>query len=106
MSYAERGLQGVHEIRIVRSRTSTAEVALDPMPPNATDTFIMLRDRKEKPNPSEGKAAVVERIEAGLARVLGHAYEVTQPTQMRFNELIAGVRSEVAVKVFGENFAE
>ncbi len=47
MSYAERGLQGVHEIRIVRSRTSTVEVALDPMPPNATDTFIMLRDRKE-----------------------------------------------------------
>ncbi|WP_157093761.1 hypothetical protein [Sphingomonas mali] len=49
---------------------------------------------------------MVERIEAGLARVQGHAYEVTQPTQMRFNELIAGVRSEVAVKVFGENFAE
>jgi cobalt-zinc-cadmium resistance protein CzcA len=102
----ERGLQGMPEIRTVFSRTGTAEVASDPMPPNATDTFIMLKDRKEWPNPSEAKAAVVERIEARLAQVPGHAYEVTQPIQMRFNELIAGVRSDVAVKVFGENFAE
>jgi cobalt-zinc-cadmium resistance protein CzcA len=102
----EQALHGMPEIRTVFSRTGTAEVASDPMPPNATDTFIMLKDRKEWPDPSEAKAAVVERIEARLAQVPGHAYEVTQPIQMRFNELIAGVRSDVAVKVFGEDFAE
>jgi cobalt-zinc-cadmium resistance protein CzcA len=102
----EHALQGVPEIRTVFSRTGTAEVASDPMPPNATDTFIMLKDRNEWPNPSEKKAAVVERIEERLAQVPGHAYEVTQPIQMRFNELIAGVRSDVAIKVFGEDFAE
>ncbi len=102
----EHALQGMPEIRTVFSRTGTAEVASDPMPPNATDTFIMLKDRRDWPNPSEDKAAVVERIEARLARVPGHAYEVTQPIQMRFNELIAGVRSDVAVKVFGEDFGE
>jgi len=102
----EHALQGMAEIKTVFSRTGTAEVASDPMPPNATDTFIMLKDRKDWPNPSEGKAAVVERIEARLAQVPGHAYEVTQPIQMRFNELIAGVRSDIAVKVFGEDFGE
>ncbi|UIJ43517.1 CusA/CzcA family heavy metal efflux RND transporter [Sphingomonas cannabina] len=102
----ERALQGMPEIRTVFSRTGTAEIAADPMPPNATDTFIMLKDRKQWPNPSEAKAAIIERIEARLATVPGHAYEVTQPIQMRFNELIAGVRSDVAVKVFGEDFAE
>ncbi|MDP5280194.1 CusA/CzcA family heavy metal efflux RND transporter [Sphingomonas sp. DG1-23] len=102
----EHALQGLPEIRTVFSRTGTAEVASDPMPPNATDTFIMLKDRQDWPDPSEDKAAVIERIEARLAQVPGHAYEVTQPIQMRFNELIAGVRSDVAVKIFGEDFAE
>lgn len=102
----EHALKGMPEIRTVFSRTGTAEVASDPMPPNATDTFIMLKDRRFWPNPSEEKAAVVERIEARIAQVPGHAYEVTQPIQMRFNELIAGVRSDVAVKIFGEDFAE
>ena len=105
-SQIERALAGMPEIRTVFSRTGTAEVAADPMPPNATDTFIMLKDRKDWPNPSEDKAALVARIEARLAKVPGNGYEVTQPIQMRFNELIAGVRSDVAVKVFGEDFAE
>ncbi len=102
----EKALQGIPEMRIVFSRTGTAEVASDPMPPNATDTFIMLKPRKDWPNPREPKAKVVERIEARLATVPGHAYEVTQPIQMRFNELIAGVRSDVAIKVFGEENGE
>ncbi|WP_156677971.1 efflux RND transporter permease subunit [Sphingomonas profundi] len=101
----ERALAGMPEIKTVFSRTGTAEIASDPMPPNATDTFIMMKDRREWPDPSEGKAEVVERIEQRLASVPGHAYEVTQPIQMRFNELIAGVRSDVAVKVFGDDFA-
>lgn len=102
----DRALSGMPEIRTVFSRTGTAEVAADPMPPNATDIFIMLKPRDEWPDPSERKAAVVERIEARLSQVPGHAYEVTQPIQMRFNELIAGVRSDVAVKIFGEDFGE
>ena len=102
----ERALHGMPEIRTVFSRTGTAEVASDPMPPNATDTFIMLKDRKDWPRPAEDKADVIARIEERIEKVPGHAYEVTQPIQMRFNELIAGVRSDVAVKVFGEDFAE
>jgi len=102
----EHALQGMPEIRTVFSRTGTAEVASDPMPPNATDTFVMLNDRKKWPDPSEDKAAVIERIEARIAQVPGHAYEVTQPIQMRFNELIAGVRSDVAIKIFGEDFPQ
>jgi cobalt-zinc-cadmium resistance protein CzcA len=102
----ERALRGMPEIRTVFSRTGTAEVASDPMPPNATDTFVMLKPRKQWPNPGEAKAAVVARIEARLAQVPGHAYEITQPIQMRFNELIAGVRSDVAIKVFGEDNGE
>ncbi|MDQ2891465.1 MAG: CusA/CzcA family heavy metal efflux RND transporter [Pseudomonadota bacterium] len=101
----ERALADMPEIRTVFSRTGTAEVAADPMPPNATDTFIMLKTRGEWPDPSAAKADVVARIEARLAKVPGHAYEVTQPIQMRFNELIAGVRSDVAIKVFGDDFA-
>ncbi|QDK34947.1 efflux RND transporter permease subunit [Sphingomonas sp. IC081] len=105
-SQIERSLAGMPEIRTVFSRTGTAEVAADPMPPNATDTFIMLKDRKDWPDPSEDKAALIARIEDRLAAVPGNGYEVTQPIQMRFNELIAGVRSDVAIKVFGEDFAE
>ena len=101
----ERALAGMPEIKTVFSRTGTAEIASDPMPPNATDTFIMMKDKREWPDTSESKAEVVERIEKRLASVPGHAYEVTQPIQMRFNELIAGVRSDVAVKVFGDDFA-
>jgi len=102
----EKALSGMPEIRVVFSRTGTAELASDPMPPNATDTFIMLKPRKEWPDPSETKAEVVERIEKRLAGVPGSAYEITQPIQMRFNELIAGVRSDVAVKLFGDDFGQ
>jgi cobalt-zinc-cadmium resistance protein CzcA len=102
----ERALSGIPEVRVVFSRTGTAELASDPMPPNATDTFVMLKPRGEWPDPGETKADVVERIEKRLAEVPGHSYEITQPIQMRFNELIAGVRSDVAVKVFGDDFAQ
>lgn len=76
------------------------------MPPNATDTFIMLKPRDQWSDPSEPKAEVIERIEKRLAGIPGHSYEVTQPIQMRFNELIAGVRSDIAVKVFGDDFGQ
>ena len=101
----ERTLQAMPEVEQVFTRTGTAEVASDPMPPSISDTFVMLKPRDEWPNPSLAKAELVERMEENLGHLLGNNYEFTQPIQMRFNELIAGVRSDVAVSVYGDDFA-
>ncbi|MBR0664219.1 CusA/CzcA family heavy metal efflux RND transporter [Roseomonas hellenica] len=100
----ERVVSRFPEVAYVFSKTGTAEVATDPMPPNVSDTFIMLRPRAAWPDPSMTTEALVRRIGEAVNRVPGHAYEFTQPIQMRFNELIAGVRSDLAVKVFGDEF--
>jgi cobalt-zinc-cadmium resistance protein CzcA len=76
------------------------------MPSNSTDTFVMLKPRSEKPDPSLAKPELVERMQQRLSPITGNGYEMTQPIQMRFNELIAGVRGDVAVKVFGDDFAQ
>ncbi len=91
------------EVHEVFSRLGTAEVANDPMPISTGDTFVILKPRREWPNPKRAKAEVVEDMERRLSLLPGNAYEFTQPIQMRFNELIAGVRSDVAVKVFGDD---
>ena len=101
----EKAVAAVPEVRFVFSKTGTAELASDPMPPNVSDTFVIMKPRAEWPDPKLPKAELVEKIEAALAVLPGNAYEITQPIQMRFNELIAGVRSDVAVKVFGDDFA-
>ena len=101
----ERMVSKQPEVRFVFSKTGTAELASDPMPPNATDMFVILKPHAEWPDPKLEKAALVERLETKLAQFPGNAYEITQPIQMRFNELIAGVRGDVAVKVFGDDFA-
>ena len=101
----ERTLKAMPEVALVFTRTGTAEVASDPMPPSISDTFVMLKDRKDWPDRSLSKAELVERMEGKLGKLLGNSYEFTQPIQMRFNELIAGVRSDVAVKVYGDDFA-
>jgi cobalt-zinc-cadmium resistance protein CzcA len=101
----ERTLKAMPEVALVFTRTGTAEVASDPMPPSISDTFVMLKPRREWPDPSLSKAELVERMETELGKLLGNNYEFTQPIQMRFNELIAGVRSDVAVKVYGDDFA-
>ena len=93
------------EVAFIFSKTGTAEMAADPMPPNVSDTFIILKDRKEWPDPSLTKAELIARIEERVKQVPGHNYEFTQPIQMRFNELISGVRSDVAVKIYGDSFA-
>ena len=92
------------EVASVFSKTGTAEIAGDPMPPNVSDTFIVLKPRGEWPDPSLDKAELHGRIERAVEQAIGHNYEFTQPIQMRFNELIAGVRGDVAVKVYGEEF--
>ncbi|MCA8950789.1 MAG: CusA/CzcA family heavy metal efflux RND transporter [Planctomycetes bacterium] len=101
----EQVLQAIPEVATVFSRTGTAEMATDPMTPNMTDTFIMLKERENWPDPGLDKAALIGRLEQAIATVPGAAYEFTQPIQMRFNELVAGVRSDVAVRVYGDDFA-
>jgi cobalt-zinc-cadmium resistance protein CzcA len=91
------------EIERMFARIGTAEVATDPMPPNAADSYIMLRPEKDWPKPSKTHAALVAAITAAAQRIPGNNYEFSQPIQLRFNELISGVRSDVAVKVFGDD---
>ena len=101
----ERTLTAIPEVETVFTRTGTAAIASDPMPPNISDTFVMLKPRETWPDPALPKAELVERMERELGKLLGNNYEFTQPIQMRFNELIAGVRSDVAVKIYGDDFA-
>jgi cobalt-zinc-cadmium resistance protein CzcA len=102
----ERRLRSVPEVGFVFSRTGTADLAGDPMPPYVSDTFVMLKPRDAWPRPGDTKEDVRRRVEATLRRIPGNAYEFTQPIQMRFNELLAGVRGDVAVKVFGDELDE
>jgi cobalt-zinc-cadmium resistance protein CzcA len=99
----ERRIERFPEVAFVFSRTGTSEVAGD-MPPYVSDTVVILRPRDAWPDPRSTKADVVARLETALHEIPGNAYEFTQPIQMRFNELLAGVRADVAVKVFGEEF--
>ena len=99
----ERALRSVPEVETTFAKIGTAEVATDPMPPSVADGFVMLKPRSQWPNPRKSKEAVVRSLEQAVARVPGNAYEFTQPIEMRMNELIAGVRSDVAVKVFGDD---
>jgi len=100
----ERAVAKMPEVKLAYSKTGTPELASDPMPPNATDIYAILKPREAWPDPKLDKAELIERIEKEIARFPGNAFEVTQPIQMRFNELIAGVRGDVAIKVFGDDF--
>ncbi|MDO8266850.1 MAG: CusA/CzcA family heavy metal efflux RND transporter [Moraxellaceae bacterium] len=91
------------EVDRVFAKLGTAEIATDPMPPNVADNYVMLKPRSEWPDPRKPKAELVAEIEKAIWQIPGNNYELTQPIQMRFNELISGVRSDVAVKVFGDD---
>jgi cobalt-zinc-cadmium resistance protein CzcA len=99
----ERALRSVPEVETTFAKIGTAEVATDPMPPSVADGFVMLKERAEWPDPRRPKDDVVRALETAVARLPGNNYEFTQPIEMRMNELIAGVRSDVAVKVFGDD---
>ncbi|MFT4956310.1 MAG: cobalt-zinc-cadmium resistance protein CzcA [Brevundimonas sp.] len=101
----ERALLAAPEVRSVFSRTGTAEVAIDPMTPNVSDAIIMLKDRSDWPDPGLAKEDLVERLEAIAQGQLGNVFEFSQPIEQRFNELSSGVRSDVAVMVYGDDFA-
>lgn len=99
----ETRLRKFPEVEHVFSKIGTAEVATDPMPPNVADTFVILKPRAAWPDPRKAKASLVAEMETAVEKIPGNRYEFTQPIQMRFNELIAGVRSDLAVKVYGDN---
>ncbi|MCS3394276.1 CusA/CzcA family heavy metal efflux RND transporter [Burkholderia thailandensis] len=93
------------EIDRVFARTGTAEIAADPMPPNMSDAYVMLKPVDQWPNPRKSRDTLRQEIETALDDLPGNAYEFSQPIQLRFNELISGVRSDVAVKIFGDDMA-
>jgi cobalt-zinc-cadmium resistance protein CzcA len=99
----EHTVKGFPQVDNIFSKIGLAEIATDPMPPSVADNYIMLKPRSEWPDPNLSKNDLIEQMQEAVAHVPGNNYEFTQPIQMRFNELISGVRSDVAVKVFGDD---
>ncbi len=99
----EKRLVQFAEVDKVFSKIGTPEVASDPMPPSVADTFIMMKPRKAWPDPRKSRAALLGELEAAVEQLPGNNYEFTQPIQMRTNELISGVRADVAVMLFGDD---
>ncbi len=99
----EHEIRKVGEVSHTFAKIGTAEIANDPMPPSVSDGFIMLKPRDEWEDPNKPKSEVLAEIEKIALKVPGNNYEFTQPIEMRFNELIAGVRSDLAIKIFGDN---
>ena len=102
-SALEKRILQFPEVKETFARVGTAEVASDPMPPNIADGYIMLKPQSEWPNPDKTKDELIEEISAAAAQMPGNNYEMSQPIQLRFNELISGVRSDVGVKIFGDD---
>ena len=94
------------EVDLVVAKLGTAEIATDPMPPSVADTFIMLKDRADWPDPRKTKDDLIREMDAAVRAIPGNNYEFTQPVQMRMNELIAGVRAEVAIKLYGDDLEQ
>jgi len=99
----ERVITEFEEVQHVFSKIGTPEVATDPMPPNVADTFLILKPKSEWPNPDKTKEMFIAELREAVEAVPGNNYEFTQPIEMRFNELIAGVRSDVAVRIYGDD---
>ncbi|MDM4771425.1 efflux RND transporter permease subunit [Solimonas sp. SE-A11] len=99
----ESAVKQLPEVERIVAKIGTADIATDPMPPSVADNFIILKDRSEWPDPRKPKAQVVAELEAVVRPIPGNNYEFTQPIQMRFNELLSGVRADVAVKVYGDD---
>lgn len=101
----EQAILDIPEVEKVFSKIGTPDVANDPMPPNVADTFLMLKPREQWPNPALSKEELVKQIRHLVNEVPGNNYEFTQPIEMRFNELIAGVRADVAVRIYGDDLS-
>jgi cobalt-zinc-cadmium resistance protein CzcA len=101
----EEALISLPEVKLAFGKLGTAEVATDPMSPNQGDEFVMLKPQKEWPNPKKPKAQLIEEVDTAVKGVIGTGVEIEQPVQLRANELISGVKSDMAVKVFGDDIA-
>jgi cobalt-zinc-cadmium resistance protein CzcA len=99
-------LKTLPEVALVFSKNGNADLGTDPMPPNASDTYVILKPESEWPANVKSKDDVLKRIEARMKPLIGNRTKIQQPIQMRFNELIAGVRSDVAVKLYGEDLEQ
>jgi len=99
----EKRIKAFPEVDKIFAKIGTAEIATDPMPPSVADNFVILKPQSEWPEPKRSKDDLVKAMQEALEQIPGNNYEFTQPIQMRFNELISGVRSDVAVKVFGDD---
>ncbi|OAX56065.1 efflux RND transporter permease subunit [Xanthomonas graminis] len=102
-STLERRIKRFPEVAHVFGKLGTAEVATDPMPPSVADTFLIMKPRAQWPDPRKPKAQLLAEIEAAVQQLPGNNYEFTQPIQMRMNELISGVRADVAIKLYGDD---
>lgn len=100
----EEKIKQLPEVQTVFAKIGTADVATDAVPPSVADNFIILKPRNEWPDPAKSKEKVVSELAALVEPIPGNRYEFLQPIQMRFNELLAGVRAELAIKVFGDDF--
>ncbi|MBA1230992.1 CusA/CzcA family heavy metal efflux RND transporter [Pseudomonas viridiflava] len=98
-------IEQMPEVERMFARTGTAEIAADPMPPNISDSYVMLKPQSEWPDPDKSRETLIAELQKAAASVPGSNYELSQPIQLRFNELVSGVRSDVAVKVFGDDMA-
>ncbi len=105
-SALERRIKRFPEVEQVFAKIGTADVATDPVPPSVADTFVIMKPRSEWPDPRKPKAQLVAEMDAAVSQVPGSRYEFIQPIQMRFNELIAGVRSDVAIRVYGDDLEQ
>ena len=99
----EETIKTFPEVERVFTKIGTAEIATDPMPPNVADIFIILKPQSQWREQYSTKADLIAALEQAVGQVSGNNYEFTQPIQMRFNELLSGVRADVAVKVFGDD---
>jgi cobalt-zinc-cadmium resistance protein CzcA len=105
MQFANEKMGGQFpQVAFVFSRTGTPDLAADPMPPSASDTYIILKPRKQWPDPDLSKEDLISQLDDEASKLPGNKIGFSQPIQMRFNELIAGVREDLAVKIFGDEF--
>lgn len=102
----EEKIKTLPEVKLIFAKVGTADVATDAVPPSVADNFIILKPRSEWPDPNKTKEQVVNDLAALVEPIPGNRYEFLQPIQMRFNELLSGVRAELAIKVFGDDFTQ
>ncbi|PCJ24394.1 MAG: CusA/CzcA family heavy metal efflux RND transporter [SAR86 cluster bacterium] len=102
----EARIREFDEVDKVFSKIGTPEIATDPMPPAVADTFIMLKPQAQWQNQEKTKAQFLAELEEALLLLPGNNYEFTQPIEMRFNELISGVRADLGIKIFGDDLEQ